>query len=222
MAKMAKQASNQPTQDHQWLTLKEASELLGIHYTTLRAWADRGEIAVFRTPGGHRRFSLADLRRFLEARTGKAIVSDADAFVSDLVGRVRQEIERIPQEQMQWRYALDDSARAVRNQRGRELFALAVSFVIKPQQRVRILDEGRKLGAEYGREAAASRVSLKDTGRAVQFFRSQLVAFLHAGASAEGLDADDVRAQQLVDQFIDEVLYAVLSGYEEVLDQVSR
>jgi hypothetical protein len=48
------------------------------------------------------------------------------------------------------------------------------------------------------------------------------VAFLHAGASAEGLDADDVRAQQLVDQFIDEVLYAVLSGYEEVLDQVSR
>ncbi|MCB0134891.1 MAG: helix-turn-helix domain-containing protein, partial [Caldilineaceae bacterium] len=32
-----------------WLTLKEASAFLGVHFTTLRGWADRGEIPVFRT-----------------------------------------------------------------------------------------------------------------------------------------------------------------------------
>ena len=53
---------------NQWLTLKEASEFLGVHFTTLRGWADRGEIPVFRTPGGHRRFGHNDLRRFLAER----------------------------------------------------------------------------------------------------------------------------------------------------------
>jgi excisionase family DNA binding protein len=208
-----------PHKHTEWLTLKEASELLGIHFTTLRAWADRGEISVFRTPGGHRRFSLADLRRFLEERAGKAIVSDSESFMNALVGRVREEMARSGSEHMAWRYALDDSTRDVRSRRGRELFALAISFVMKPQQRARILIDGRKLGEEYGREAAQSQVGLMDTGRAVQFFRSQLVNFLRSGGSAEGLDADDVRVQQLVDQFIDEVLYAVLSGYEGELSK---
>ena len=43
-----------------WLTLKEACDFLGVHYTTLRSWADKGEISVFRTPGGHRRPSRSD------------------------------------------------------------------------------------------------------------------------------------------------------------------
>lgn len=202
---------------NQWLTLKDASELLGVHFTTLRAWADRGEIPVFRTPGGHRRFSVADLRRFLEERAGKPVVSDSDAFVSELVGRVRAEIERAPQEHAHWQYPLDESARAVRSRRGRELFGLAISFVLKPQQRDRILEAGRALGVEYGREAAESQVSLRDTGRAVQFFRHQLLHLLRSGRQGEGLDPEDVRVQHLLDQFVDEVLYAVLSGFEDSL-----
>ena len=54
-----------------WLTLKDASAFLGVHYTTVRNWADRGEIRVFRTPGGHRRFSVEDLRAFLEERVSQ-------------------------------------------------------------------------------------------------------------------------------------------------------
>jgi excisionase family DNA binding protein len=202
----------------QWLTLKQASDLLGIHFTTLRSWADRGQIAVFRTPGGHRRFSLADLRRFLEERAGKAVVSDSEAFVNALVGRVRAEMERTDQAQhMAWRHGFDDATKDERSRRGRDLFGLAISYVLKPQQRANILEDGRRLGREYGREAAAGRITLMDTGRAVQFFRSQLVQFLRSGTPAQGLDADDVRIQQLVDQFIDEVLYAVLGGYEETM-----
>ena len=55
----------------QWMTLGEASRYLGVHYSTLRSWSDDGDIAVFRTPGGHRRFNLNDLRRFLSDRAGR-------------------------------------------------------------------------------------------------------------------------------------------------------
>jgi len=58
-------------------------------------------------------------------------------------------------------------------------------------------------------------VSLVDVGRAVRFFRNQLVHAVRAEESPELLDADDLRIQQQIDLFLDEVLYAVLAGYDE-------
>jgi excisionase family DNA binding protein len=201
----------------QWLALKDASEFLGVHFTTLRKWADSGEIRVFRTPGGHRRFSMADLRRFLEERAGQLAPTDADAFLNVAVGRVRAELEKMPHEQARWATQLDDDARDLRRQRGRQLFALAIAYVLKPAQRERLLAEGRRLGYEYGTEAAVSELGLMETGRAVQFFRSQLNQVLRSDESGPMLDADDVRVQQTIDYFLDEVLYAVLNGYEDHL-----
>jgi excisionase family DNA binding protein len=199
-----------------WLSLKEASDLLGIHFTTLRKWADEGQIRVFRTPGGHRRFSVSDLRTFLESRVGHETPSDAEAFVNTAVGQVRAEIEKMRQGHATWTQGLTESERDLTRQRGRQLFSLAIAFVVKPAQRENLLVEGRRLGFEYGQEAALSGIPLVETGRAVQFFRSQLGKVVHA-ENSYGLDADDIRIQNAIDQFIDEVLYAVLSGYEQQL-----
>ncbi len=201
----------------QWLTLKEASDVLGVHFTTLRKWADEGEIRVFRTPGGHRRFSAADLRRFLETRVGQTPLPDAPGFVEVAVDRVRAEMQRLPQEQLGWAHALPDSARDLSRQRGRQLFALAIAYVLKPAQRSRLLEEARRLGRAYGQDAARNHISLSETGRAVQFFRSQLSQILRGGDPAHSADADDQQIQQVVNQLLDEVLYAVLGGYEEAL-----
>ena len=50
------------------LSLGPASRLLGVDPDTLRRWADFGQIEVFTTPGGHRRFERRDLERLLETR----------------------------------------------------------------------------------------------------------------------------------------------------------
>ena len=60
-----------------WLTITEASALLGINPNTLRMWANGGQIRAFRTPGGHRRFNEADVRALAEptqAQIGRAHV----------------------------------------------------------------------------------------------------------------------------------------------------
>lgn len=199
----------------QWLTLKQASEFLGIHFTTLRVWADQGDIPVFRTPGGHRRFSLADLRRFLDQRSGQAAVINSGDLVDAALAHVRTEMERIPVDEMSWRTDIDEDMRELKRAQGRQLFALAVAYVVKSGQRERILADGRAHGFEYGQQAACSAVSLSETGRAVQFFRNHLVLALSEHQASEGLDADDVRIQQLVNRFVDEVLFAVLDGYEQ-------
>ncbi len=99
-------------------------------------------------------------------------------------------------------------------ERGRHLFSLALSFVLKPGQRVRLLEDGRHLGREYGHEAARMGISLGETGRAVQFFRTQLLTAVQDGDTYSPLDAEDVRIQKVIDQFLNEILFAVLDGYE--------
>lgn len=196
-----------------WLTLSEASDLLGIHHTTLRAWADRGEIPVFRTPGGHRRFRLADLRAFLQDRVNQPppTTTLVDTVVEHALTRVRQEIANMPSAA---RADLDETSRAINRERGRRLFALALNYVMRPEQRAEILEDGRSLGRIYGQDAAQSGVSLAETGRTVQFFRRQL---LEAVRRDEALDPGDVQIRQMLAQFLDEVLYAVLDGYEAAL-----
>jgi excisionase family DNA binding protein len=197
----------------QWLALKEASDFLGVHYTTLRTWADNGDLRVFRTPGGHRRFSLDDLRRFLAQRSQLA-PHDEFGLVSVAVDRTREELGRNQPVEQHWRYPLQGDAEQARRQRGRQLFALAVSFVVKPGQSERLLEQGCELGREYGFEAGQSGVRLADTGKAVQFFRSQLIEAVRDQEGASLPDADDLRVQKLIDLFLDEVLFAVLDGYE--------
>jgi len=47
-----------------FVSIKEASRLLGVHSETLRRWERTGKIKCERTPGGKRRFLLSDIQTF--------------------------------------------------------------------------------------------------------------------------------------------------------------
>jgi len=46
-------------------TSSQAAEYLGVSLATIRRWTDAGHVACYRTPGGQRRFSRAQLDRFI-------------------------------------------------------------------------------------------------------------------------------------------------------------
>lgn len=48
-----------------WLSVHEASAMLGVSPATLRRWSAAGEVEAFTTPGGHRRFALSTLQALL-------------------------------------------------------------------------------------------------------------------------------------------------------------
>ena len=50
-----------------WLRLGEAATKLGVSPNTLRRWSDSGQVACYRSPGGHRRYRRSDIVTHLEA-----------------------------------------------------------------------------------------------------------------------------------------------------------
>jgi excisionase family DNA binding protein len=71
-----------------FVSIKEASQILGVHSETLRRWERTGKIKCERTPGGTRRYLLSDIQTFnplginkealLRATIGYARVSSHD------------------------------------------------------------------------------------------------------------------------------------------------
>jgi excisionase family DNA binding protein len=49
----------------QLLNVGQAAAHLGVSAASLRKWSDQGLVPVYRTPGGQRRYSVADLDAFM-------------------------------------------------------------------------------------------------------------------------------------------------------------
>jgi excisionase family DNA binding protein len=70
-------------------TSSEAALYLGVSLATIRRWTDAGHISCYRTPGGQRRFSRAQLDEFIasmqddgHARRAAAVASSGGANVA--------------------------------------------------------------------------------------------------------------------------------------------
>jgi predicted site-specific integrase-resolvase len=62
------------------LSVGESAEFLGMSAASLRNWSDQGLVPVYRTPGGQRRYSPADLQRFIASMRESPVGPDtADA-----------------------------------------------------------------------------------------------------------------------------------------------
>jgi len=202
--------------EEQWLTLSEASKVLGVHFTTLRRWADSGSVPCFRTPGGHRRFRADDLARWMERRETAALVPLPDSMIQSAVGYTRREMTRKQVSRESWYVAFEgEESRHEMRDTGRRLFGLALQYMGRTRDREPIVQEGRRIGEFYGRQAVERGISLVDTVRALFFFRESLLRAAKPGQASPGqYDSEDVRIHRQLRHFMDEVMYACLASFE--------
>lgn len=205
-----------PLEDKEWLSLTEASDLLQVHPTTLRRWADSGAIPHLRTPGGHRRFRRADLAAWLQGAQATALAPHSEPLVQSAVGYTRQEMARQQVSSESWYTAFhrEDDRQQMRDT-GRRLFGLAIQYMSRARDHEPILQEGRRIGEFYGQQSAERNITLVDTVRALFFFRESLLRAAKPGQASPGqYDAEDVRIHRQLRYFMDEVMYACLASYE--------
>jgi excisionase family DNA binding protein len=73
--------SAQPRNERQLVfTSSQAARYVGVSLATVRRWTDAGHIDCYRTPGGQRRFSRAQLDEFIASMQRHGAAADAVAL----------------------------------------------------------------------------------------------------------------------------------------------
>ncbi len=157
----------------QWLGLNEAAQQLGVHPVTLRRWADDGEIAVMVTPGGHRRFAVAEIDRFSEERQRQRVVAGIEQTWADQVlDETRRQISRHPD--AAWLSPFDEQQREHKRVLGRQLLDITLKYISLKQGGEDLLESARIIGREHATEGLQMGLPLAEALRIVLFFRDTM------------------------------------------------
>lgn len=54
--------------EHGYVSTREAADILGISLRSAQLWVENGVLTAWKTPGGHRRITMASIKRVLEER----------------------------------------------------------------------------------------------------------------------------------------------------------
>ncbi|NOK61193.1 MAG: helix-turn-helix domain-containing protein [Chloroflexi bacterium AL-W] len=198
--------------NEQWLSLQEASSLLGVAASTLRRWGDSGRVPMKKTLGGHRRFSRIAVEQLIHSDQSRLPSRTAPRSKSTNWGVNEHELAR---QEWHTRLAARSDASRMRGL-GQQLLGLLIQYINRREDDERFLDEARIIGEHYGHETQQADVSMHDTVEAFLFFRrsfSQLAMPLPGIAQPTDLvEAAELHAR--IGQFMDAVLLGVITGYE--------
>ncbi|MBN2472571.1 MAG: helix-turn-helix domain-containing protein, partial [Anaerolineae bacterium] len=112
-----------------WVSLRDAADILGVHPATIRNWADKGELPMRRTPGGHRRFRRDDLEAWLETRQSPP-PAEVQILIQNAMGRMRMHISDGAMSQFEWYTNMPAEARGVMAQKGRQMLDTLQKFLV--------------------------------------------------------------------------------------------
>ncbi len=165
-----------------WLSLREVSEILGIHPSTVRNWADQGVLPVHRTQGGHRRFQRAEMELWMQAqRMHKP--EDSEGIIQNALSFARFQISEAHLEQQRWYQKIDQTGRAAYRKSGRILVQGLIRSQALDDNAARA--EARVIGVDYASNGRRFGLTMLEAVQAFLFFRDVLQeAAYHAYESA--------------------------------------
>lgn len=198
-----------------WLRLSEAADYLGVHFTTLRRWADDGKVPCIRTPGGRRRFKREELAAFLDGQRQQATHPTATT-VSESLPAVMEPPNHDGIREEPWYGQLDEVQRTAMRADGQQLMAVLMQYASRTQGGDAFLEEGQRLAAHYGEICHSVGLSLMEAVRAFVLVRRSIAdAIYEAGALVGPSDQASRHLYRRTNHFLDTVLLSILEAFEE-------
>jgi excisionase family DNA binding protein len=199
-----------------WLSLGEASRLLGITPGTLRRWADRGDVAAFVTPGGHRRFPRTAIESLVpQPRSRRPMLTGLSTSAARVARAYRRPQRSGRPANAAGMAALNDAERAELGERGRRLLALLLDHLNEgARASSSTLVEAETQAAAYGMRAAELGASLSATLEAFVRFRGAFIGELAAMARRRRLDTREATVLLVEgERAVDRLLMALTDGH---------
>ncbi len=195
------------------VTISVACRVLGVSETALRQWTDEGRVKAFVTPGGHRRYLLADLNKFMGFPHGEVSFEDLAAELEHTALSLRQiGITVIGNSALQGR--LSAEAMEELSSLGRSLLDSIVKYTI-PSESEEALRAARSIGENLGISLAKLGLPLTDSVEAFIMHRSPLMeAAVGLMKKRESLTGRMVETIPMVAHVMDEALVSLVAAHQ--------
>jgi excisionase family DNA binding protein len=211
----------------EWVSLGEASGLLGVSPDTLRRWGDSGRVSVFVTPGGHRRFNRSALERMLPSGPQPRVTIARTGITAGRLARAYRKEASAASHELRWLVGLSDDQREWFRSHGRVMAALLVQHLDRAEapNAEHALSEVTAEAASYGRMCASLGLTLSETLEGFLRFRRPFLHELSSRGSLRGIDPAEIAAMvERADLALDRLLVAAMTSHsvERVGRQPSR
>lgn len=196
-----------------WMSLHGAAEMLGVHPSTVRQWANNGKIPVHRTNGGHRRFLRSEVEVWQLAQKG-GVVNETDLLVQNVLKRTRLQLSEGGLSAESWYQKLDEEAREQYRRSGRALLQGLMAYNLPPDANAQA--EARALGFEYASIGYRCGLTNLEAVHAFLFFRNNLVESLIAVYESALVRSSHAWGEMLrkINAFTDQIMLTLLETYD--------
>ena len=143
----------------EWVSLRRAAEILGVHPATVRNWADSGKLSFRRTAGNHRRFDMNVLQQYAQSQA-EIRPNELEMMVYNAVGRARIDLGTGRLEGAAWCLALSEPSRARLRVMGRRVLESITAHLLAgaPEEN---LSEAFDIGKEFASHLMEDELSLQ-------------------------------------------------------------
>jgi excisionase family DNA binding protein len=194
----------------EFISLKDAAEIIGVHPSTVRLWTDKGVLPAHRTVGGHRRYKRADVELWAEySRRGGL---EPEAIIQSAVRTVRVRIAEGQLEAEAWYQKLDSDARSQYRQSAHSLFQGLMAYLSASEGDAG--SEAHAVGFEYGSRGHRYNLSYVEATQAFLFFRNTLIESVAQVYREANIPFDELLHR--MHAFTDEILVSLLQTYQKL------
>ncbi len=199
----------------EWISLRHAAELLGVHPATVRIWADNGDLPSRRTPGGHRRFRKADVLRYSES-TGEVEPLEVQLIIQNALGHTRMQVGGGTLTHMVWYENLSEATRNSLRQEGMHTMENLRKYLAAgaPDEQ---LATAITIGKNYAMLLSREELKLPDAVRGFFYFSDFVVNSVLNWSEitpARNSASDWSHLLRQVNTFINSILISIIEYYE--------
>ncbi len=197
------------------VSISEASRVLGVSEAALRIWTDEGKVKAFVTPGGHRRYSRAELRRFSGLQRKIHGVKDLVTGLEEAAW-LQREIALTNFPNTTWYGKLSQESHQVLAYCGRQLLDLIIKYITMPSGREETIALARDAGRDFGIELARLGMPLTDALEAFLMHRTPFInVTTNLMKKRVTLNERAVEAVPMVTRIMDEALVSLVAAYQD-------
>ncbi len=197
------------------ISISEASLMLGVSEVALRQWTDEGKIKAFVTPGGHRRYSKAELRRFISSHPKMLGIKDLVIELQETT-YIHRELARASLKTTPWYGKLSEQSQKHLADLGRRILNLIIRYVNEPSKREETNKLAQNVGHDFGETLARLGLPLNDSVEAFILHRDPIMnAATHLLKKRGAVAGRVVEAIPLVAHVMDEALVALVAAHQQ-------